>query len=114
MALILWGGASRLVPVWLIASVTYVTAPELAKSPAITAAHWPQFVVATGSVALGSLAAIGFGITTPGEMATVWLSLLAVAFVNRRGLFAPRGGEPPRLFLVGADPPPRRAPSRAR
>src|SRR5260370_36275583 len=86
MALILWGGASRLVPVWLIASVTYVTAPELAKSPAITAAHWPQFVVATGSGALGSLAAIGFWITTPGEMATVSLSLLAGGFWGGRGL----------------------------
>jgi adenosylcobinamide-GDP ribazoletransferase len=92
MALILCAGASRLVPVWLIAAVPYVTAPDVAKSRSITAARWPQLVVATASVVLGSLAAIGIGITTPGEMATVWLGLLTVAFVCGARFTARAGG----------------------
>jgi adenosylcobinamide-GDP ribazoletransferase len=47
VALVLAGSVSRLAPVWLSASLPYVTDPNVAKSRAIMSAGRPQVVVAT-------------------------------------------------------------------
>jgi adenosylcobinamide-GDP ribazoletransferase len=91
-ALVLSASASRLVPVWLLATLPYVTDPTLAKSRGIAAAGWPQVGVATIWVGLTSAVATAMHLVTVVEVVALWASLLVIAMVSRARFRARVGG----------------------
>jgi len=92
VALVLTAAASRLVPVWLMAALPYVTGPSVAKSSAVAAAGRPQVLVATAWTAAVT-GAIGSAHALIGtELALVWVVALVVAFACGRVFKSRTGG----------------------
>jgi adenosylcobinamide-GDP ribazoletransferase len=117
LALVFTGAASRLAPVWLMVALPYVTDPSVARSGAVVAAGRAQGLVATGWVALLTVAIgvghgfgrlgfghLGFGHLGRGgvglgqlglggvDLALVWVVAIVVAIAGGRMFHARVGG----------------------
>ena len=92
LALILTGAASRLVPVWLMTALPYVTDPGVAKSGAVTAAGRTQAVIATAWVGVLTIAVAASHRFGGLALAVVWFAAIAVAFASGRLFHARVGG----------------------
>jgi adenosylcobinamide-GDP ribazoletransferase len=92
VVLVFTAAASRLVPVWLMAALPYVTDPSVAKSSSVATAGRPQVLVATAWMAAVTGAIGATHAFTGTELALVWVVALAVALACGRVFKSRTGG----------------------